>query len=116
MASDAAASHCVSLDKAQPILLLIRKMALIQNRIIAVIKMFPQRPYSAKTIKPNPVSITPKIYNASRLSSHNLIKTDNRLVCTTCNSSVSFTANFLFDFMSSKCIPEDKFVSLAIGK
>ena len=33
-----------------------------------------------------------------------------------CNPSVSRIAKLSFGFMSSKCIPEDEFVSLAIGK
>ena len=116
LAGTAAASHAIPADKAKPVVDLFKNLHLIQNRIIVVTKMYPQRPHNAKLIHHNTVSISHRIQDASALSSHILHKVGNRLVCTSCNASVSVKAKYLFEFISSGCFPEDKIVSLAVGK
>lgn len=113
LAGTAAASPA---DKAKPVVDLLKNLHLIQNRIIVVTKMYPQRPHNAKIINHNTVSISQRIQDASALSTHILHKVGNRLVCTSCNASVSVKAKYLFEFISSGCFPEDKIVSLAVGK
>jgi len=56
-----------------------------------------------------------KLFDASRLCSHNLHIHKNRVNCNQCNSSVSIHTKHIFDFIASTFIPGDRYVSLAIG-
>lgn len=116
LASMAAASHAIPKYEAQFIVDILKKLHLVQDRISVVTKMFPQRPHNTKRCKLNPVSMTHKIDAAIALSSHNLFRVNSRLVSTSCNSSVSMKTKHVFDFIASICIPEDKLISLPIGK
>jgi len=116
LAGIAAASHAIPSEKAKPVIDLLKNLHLIQNRIIVVTKMYPQRPHNAQIVNHSTVSISQQIQDASALSTHILHKVSNRLVCASCNASVSVNANYLFEFIASNCFPEDKLVSLAVGK
>ena len=61
------------------------------------------------------ISYKQKIFNACGLSKHKLFVDGNRIKCLHCLASVSIHGKHVFDFMSSACIPKDKYMSYSIG-
>lgn len=115
LANDAAAFHTVPNDKAQPMLDWLQNLTLIQNMIIAVIKIYPQRAHDVLIMPTFQLTHKQQLFDASGLASHNLHNHENLINCTSCNSSVSIHTKHVFDFVSSKCIPCNSYVSLAVG-
>jgi len=110
LADQAAAFHAVPELQSQPIIDVLKNLKLIQNRILHVISMFPQRPCN--------IPIVPKptlLYKAFTTSTHSLSILASRVVCAKCNASVPIKASYVFDFVESKCCPQDKYISIAIG-
>lgn len=83
--------------------------------MLYAISLYTQSPYNKPTIpKPN-LSRRQLLYSSFAPWTHSLSIRDCRVVCANCSSSVSIKAPHVFDCVKSKCIPQDKFVSIAIG-
>jgi len=115
LANDGAAIHAIPIDKAQPTLDTFENLALIQNRIIHAIKMYPQRDFK-KLISPKlQLSHSRKVESAIWMSKHALHIINNRVCCMHCHSTVSISAKHVFDFIKSSCVPREQYKSFAIG-
>jgi len=94
---------------------LVNHVKLIQNKIIYLTTLFPQRPHHAPIMPKPEVSYKQKIFNSCRLSKHKLYVQENHISCMHCHASVSIHTKHACDFIASACIPQDKYVSYAIG-
>jgi len=72
LASTAAAFHAIPDEKAKPSIDLLEDLTLIPNRIITVIKLYPQRAHNAPIMLKFQLTPKQKVFDASRWSSHDL--------------------------------------------
>jgi len=117
LAGAAAALHEIPSRIAQPIVKICTDLKLIQNRLITVTKMVPQRAHN-KTILKNVVykpTYHDKILELMNSSKHDCILHNNRIHCYQCSSSIHIKAPNIRDFLESSCLPIQYTYSHAVG-
>lgn len=101
LAGAAAELHAVPEEQAKAIIKIYKDLDLIQNRITAVTKMFPQRKHN-KTIHGN-IKYKPtykdQIVEKLKSSQHDCVIYGERLFCCGCNSNVSIRAEHINEFI-----------------
>jgi len=118
LAVAAASLHEIPKEQADKIIKIYKDLHNIQNRIIEVTKMYPQRKYN-KTILDN-VSENKPTYKDQLLDllqsyQHDCIIHNNRLHCSKCNSSIHIKATHIKDFISSSCLSPEETYCFAVG-
>ena len=118
LAGKAAELHAVPEDQAKKIIKIYKDLELIQNRIIAVTKLFPQRRHN-KTIHDN-IQYKPtykdQIVEKLKTSQHDCVIYGERLYCCGCNSNISIRADHISEFIQSSCLTPEHTMTYAIGK
>jgi len=117
LAGAAAALHEIPSRIAQPIVKTCTDLRLIQNRLIMVTKMFPQRAHT-KTILKHVVykpTYQDKILELISSSKHDCILHNNRVHCYQCSTSIHIKAPNIRDFLESSCLPIQYTYSHAVG-
>lgn len=117
LAGAAAALHEIPNRIAQPITQLCTNLALIQNRLIHVTKMFPQRQHN-KTIHKH-ITYKPtyqdRIMELVSKSKHDCILQNNRIYCPHCETSIHIKAPNIREFLESSCLPIEYTYTHAVG-
>jgi len=118
LAGAAAELHAVPEEQAKTIIKIYRDLDLIQNRIIAVTKMFPQRKHN-KTIHDN-IKYKPtykdQIIEKLESSQHDCVIYGERLYCCGCNSNISIRAEHISEFIESSCLIPGRTMTYAVGE
>ena len=117
LAGAAADLNAIPETEANIIIQVYKDLALIQNRLITVIKMMPQRAHNKTILEHNKYKPTymDRIIDKLSKSQHECVIHNQRIHCSTCNANISIRAKHIDDFIQSSCQAPEYNISYAVG-